>query len=50
MNYIYKHWRGELPLVISFWINLILLNFFLLTGWIFFYTVEWLKVLQLVIV
>lgn len=26
MNYIRKHWRGELPLGVSFWINLILLN------------------------
>lgn len=25
-NYFLKHWRGELPLAISFWINLILLN------------------------
>lgn len=26
MNYIYKHWRGELSLTISFWINIVLLN------------------------
>jgi len=25
-NYFLKHWRGELPLAISFWVNLILLN------------------------
>ena len=27
VNYIRKHWRGELSLTISFWINLVLLNF-----------------------
>ena len=26
MNYIRKHWRGELSLPISFWINFVLLN------------------------
>lgn len=26
MNYIKKHWRGELPFSISFWVNLALLN------------------------
>jgi hypothetical protein len=26
MNYIYKHWRGELSLAVSFWINFFLLN------------------------
>jgi len=36
-NYILEHWRGELPLAISFWINLILLNIaILLFNWLFF--------------
>ena len=26
MNYIKKHWKGDLPLSISFWVNLFLLN------------------------
>lgn len=36
-NYILKHWRGELPLAISFWVNLVLLNVALrLFNWLFF--------------
>ena len=27
MNYIRKHWRGELSLAVSFWVNFGLLNF-----------------------
>lgn len=27
VNYIQKHWRGELSLAVSFWINLLLINF-----------------------
>ncbi len=27
VNYIKKHWRGELSLAVSFWINLLLINF-----------------------
>ncbi|MBW7989022.1 MAG: hypothetical protein FVQ84_03245 [Planctomycetes bacterium] len=27
VNYIRKHWRGEFSLAVSFWINLVLLNF-----------------------
>lgn len=26
-NYLVRHWRGELPLSVSFWINCVLLNF-----------------------
>ncbi len=26
MNYLIKHWRGELPLWVSFWVNLVLIN------------------------
>lgn len=26
INYITKHWRGELSLAISFWVNLVLIN------------------------
>lgn len=36
MNYIRKHWRGELSLSVSFWINLFLLNssFMLFDRWL----------------
>lgn len=26
-NYFVRHWRGELPLAVSFWVNVVLLNF-----------------------
>lgn len=28
MNYIHRHWRGELSLAVSFWVNVTLLNIF----------------------
>ena len=27
MNYIRRHWQGELPLAVSFWVNVLLVNF-----------------------
>lgn len=33
INYIRKHWRGELSLAVSFWINLFLLNIVILLLW-----------------
>lgn len=31
MNYIRRHWRGELSLAVSFWVNVFLLNVFIRT-------------------
>jgi len=32
-SYILKHWRGELSLVVSFWVNIFLLNIVILLFW-----------------